>query len=153
MEFHPAAVRRHSRVRRPAFAGVFPHRKPAMWPAMRHLLLISAIALCACPKNTGTGTGTGTGPKIEAKKDASADEALTKALTVAQSKSRREGIEALLSVRKAFPESTAGQDALYRAGEVISREDRGESVVLTIRTDAWRAEQLRDPGGNGRRSA
>ena len=43
--------------------------------------------------------------------------------------------------------------ALYRAGEVISREDRGESVVLTIRTDAWRAEQLRDPGGNGRRSA
>jgi GTP-binding protein HflX len=43
--------------------------------------------------------------------------------------------------------------ALYRAGEVISREDRGESVVLTIRTDAWRAEQLRDPDGNGRRSA
>ena len=26
--------------------------------------------------------------------------------------------------------------ALYRAGEVISREDRGESVVLTIRTEA-----------------
>ena len=43
--------------------------------------------------------------------------------------------------------------ALYRAGEVISREDRGESVVLTIRTEAWRAEQLRDPDGNGRRSA
>jgi len=43
--------------------------------------------------------------------------------------------------------------ALYRAGEVISREDRGESVVLTIRTEAWRAERLRDPDGNGRRSA
>ena len=43
--------------------------------------------------------------------------------------------------------------ALYRAGEVISREDRGDSVLLTIRTEAWRAEQLRAPGGNGRRLA
>jgi hypothetical protein len=43
--------------------------------------------------------------------------------------------------------------ALYRAGEVIAREDRGESVLLTIRTEPWRVEQLRDPGGNGRRSA
>ncbi|HKP28170.1 MAG TPA: GTPase HflX [Gemmatimonadales bacterium] len=40
--------------------------------------------------------------------------------------------------------------SLYRAGEVISREDRGDRVVLTIRTEPWRAEQLRDPGGNGR---
>ena len=40
--------------------------------------------------------------------------------------------------------------ALYRAGEVVSREDRGDRVVLTIRTEPWRAEQLRDPGGNGR---
>ena len=43
--------------------------------------------------------------------------------------------------------------SLYRAGEVISREDRGDRVVLTIRTEPWRAEQLRDPGGNGRRDA
>ena len=43
--------------------------------------------------------------------------------------------------------------ALYRTGEVISREDRGDHVVLTIRTEPWRAEQLRDPGGNGRRPA
>lgn len=94
-----------------------------MWPAMRHLLPISAfalLALSACPKNTGTGTGTG--PKVEVKKNATADEALAKALTVADSKSRREGIEALLSVRKAFPETTAGQDALYRAGVLAFEE-------------------------------
>ncbi len=62
------------------------------------------------------------------------------------------------SIRPAFEIEVPVTDgarlaALYRAGEVISREDRGETVVLTIRTEAWRAEQLRDPGGNGRRSA
>ncbi len=89
---------------------------------MRELLLISVLLLCACPKSTGTGVGTGTGPKIEAKKDAVADEALAKAISVADSKSRRDGIEALLLVRKTYPESTAGQDALYRAGVLAFEE-------------------------------
>ncbi len=43
--------------------------------------------------------------------------------------------------------------ALYRAGEVLSREDRGDHIVITIRTEPWRVEQLRNPGGNGRRTA
>ena len=88
---------------------------------MRHLLLISCLGLlCACPKNTGTGTGTG--PKVEVRKDPTADDALAKAITVADSKSRKEGIEALLLVRKTYPETTAGQDALYRVGVLAFEE-------------------------------
>ena len=37
--------------------------------------------------------------------------------------------------------------ALYRAGEVIAREDREDRVILTIRTEPWRADQLRAEGG------
>jgi GTP-binding protein HflX len=37
--------------------------------------------------------------------------------------------------------------ALYRAGEVIAREDRDDRVILTIRTEPWRADQLRAEGG------
>ncbi len=88
---------------------------------MRELLLISCLGfLCACPKNTGTGTGTG--PKVEVRKDPTADDALAKAITVADSKSRKEGIEALLLVRKTYPETTAGQDALYRVGVLAFEE-------------------------------
>ena len=43
--------------------------------------------------------------------------------------------------------------ALYRAGEVVAREDRGDTVVLTIRTEPWRVEQIRNPGDDGRRTA
>ena len=91
-----------------------------MCTPMRELLLISCLCLCACPRPTGT-TGTGT-KKIEAKKDPTADDALAKAISVADSKSRKEGIEALLLVRKTYPESTAGQDALYRAGVLAFEE-------------------------------
>ena len=92
-----------------------------MCTAMRELLLISCLCLCAaCPRPTGT-TGTG-GPKIEVKKDPTADDALAKAISIADSKSRKEGIEALLRVRKTYPETTAGQDALYRAGVLAFEE-------------------------------
>lgn len=37
--------------------------------------------------------------------------------------------------------------ALYRVGEVIAREDREDRVILTIRTEPWRADQLRAEGG------
>ena len=58
------------------------------------------------------------------------------------------------TVRVEVPATDGARIAsLYRAGEVISREDRGDRVVLTIRTEPWRADQLRDPGGNGRRPA
>jgi GTP-binding protein HflX len=39
--------------------------------------------------------------------------------------------------------------ALYRLGDVVAREDLGDRVALTIRTEPWRAEQLK-AGGNGR---
>ena len=91
-----------------------------MCPAMRELLLISCLGLCACPpRPIGVGTG---GTKVEVKKDATADGALGKAISVADSKSRKEGIEALLLVRKTYPETTAGQDALYRAGVLAFEE-------------------------------
>lgn len=83
------------------------------------LLLVCCLALTACPpKNIGTGTG----PKVEVKADPAADAALKQARGVADSKSRRDGIEALLAVRKSFPETTAGQDALYEAGVLAFEE-------------------------------
>jgi ABC-type branched-subunit amino acid transport system substrate-binding protein len=51
-----------------------------------------------------------------------ADEALQKAMAVAEARNRKEGIESLLSVRKTYPESTAGQEALYRAGVLAFEE-------------------------------
>ncbi|MFZ5445495.1 MAG: penicillin-binding protein activator [Myxococcota bacterium] len=83
-------------------------------------LLLVSLLLSACPRPTGTGTGTG--PKVEVKKDSKADEALAKAIAAADTRSRREGIEALLLVRKTYPETTAGQDALYRAGVLAFEE-------------------------------
>ncbi len=86
---------------------------------MRELFLISCLCLCACPKPAGP---TGSGTKVDVKKDATADEALARAITIADSKSRKEGIEALLLVRKSYPETTAGQDALYRVGVLAFEE-------------------------------
>jgi GTP-binding protein HflX len=37
--------------------------------------------------------------------------------------------------------------AVYRAGEVVSREDTPDGVVLTVRMEDWRARQL--SGANG----
>jgi branched-chain amino acid transport system substrate-binding protein len=81
---------------------------------MRHALLTAGIVFCACPKlSTGQNKGL---PTIEAKADTSADEALSKAIGVLETRNKTEGLEALLKVRKEFPESTAGQEALFRAG-------------------------------------
>ncbi len=83
-------------------------------------LLLLCLALCACPpKNVGTGTG---GQKVEVKRDPTADAALQKAISVVDTKSRKDGIEALLLVRKSYPETTAGQDALYRVGVLAFEE-------------------------------
>ena len=91
-----------------------------MSPGMRELLLISCLCLCACPPRPVGPPGSGT--KIDVKKDPTADDALAKAASVAKTKSRKEGIEALLLVRKAYPETTAGQDALYEAGVLAFEE-------------------------------
>jgi len=31
---------------------------------------------------------------------------------------------------------------VYRAGEVVGREDTPEGVALTVRTEAWKAKRL-----------
>jgi GTP-binding protein HflX len=43
--------------------------------------------------------------------------------------------------------------ALYRAGEVVAREDRDDKVILTIRTEQWRADQLAGEGTQRRKEA
>ncbi len=92
-----------------------------MSTAMRELLLISCVALLACPRPSG-GQGPDEVRRVEVKSDPVADRALAEAAAVATSKSRREGIEALLVVRKTYPETTAGQDALYQAGILAFEE-------------------------------
>jgi len=56
------------------------------------------------------------------KKDSRADEALKAAGDTATSQGKKKGIEAYLAVRKAYPETTAGQDALYQAGVLAFEE-------------------------------
>jgi GTPase len=36
--------------------------------------------------------------------------------------------------------------AIYRAGEVVAREDQGEMIALTVRVEPWQAARLRDGG-------
>jgi GTP-binding protein HflX len=36
--------------------------------------------------------------------------------------------------------------ALYRDGEVISREDRADEVELTVRLDRWQVDRLKGDG-------
>lgn len=87
---------------------------------MRHLMLLCALALCACPRaQTTTGKEAA---RVEVKAVPAADEALRAARTIVQTKPKKEGIEALLKVRKSYPESTAGEDALYQAGILAFEE-------------------------------
>lgn len=72
-------------------------------PMLRPLTACLALVFCACPKAVH---GQGSGPRIEAKADPVADSALAQAKTY----------DALIAVRKTYPTSTAGQEALYRAG-------------------------------------
>ncbi|MBU8899323.1 penicillin-binding protein activator [Corallococcus sp. M34] len=103
----------------------------------RALVLALALLMSACPKApTRTAGGTGgpgenpegepfpTRPSLEAKQDASADAALAQARATAQgSADKRKAAEAYLSVRKAYPATTASQEALYQAG-VLFYESR-----------------------------
>jgi branched-chain amino acid transport system substrate-binding protein len=89
----------------------------------RALVAALALTLTACPKTPSrtdgrepTGDGTSR-PRVEAKKDATADAALAMARTEARATSdKKKAAESYLAVRKAYPATTAGQDALYDAG-------------------------------------
>jgi ABC-type branched-subunit amino acid transport system substrate-binding protein len=112
----------------------------------RALLCALALLISACktPTVTGGGTTTTTGgssgssgsssqgqndvpqgdpfpkkPTVEARKDPAADEALARAVQQAETAPRKQAAEAFLAVRKAYPQTTAGQEALYRAGVVF----------------------------------
>ncbi|QDE88104.1 amino acid-binding protein [Myxococcus xanthus] len=105
---------------------------PAMdvLPTLRRSLVIAlALLLTACPRSTRTPSGGDTGgdlpsgdpfptrPSVEAKKDPTADAALAQASQAARATpDKKKAAEAYLSVRKAYPATTAGQDALYQAG-------------------------------------
>ena len=80
---------------------------------MRRALLLALLAFSACPR---TPSDTTDRPKVDVKPIAEADAALGKARALAQGKEPKAAVEAYLSVRKTYPESTAGQDALYEAG-------------------------------------
>lgn len=88
-------------------------------------LLLCPLLLVACLK-PGSGAVRGddlTGdpfanrqPTIDARPDPAADSALAEAQARAGAATGAEAAEIYLSVRRAYPETTAGQEALYRAG-------------------------------------
>ncbi len=106
----------------------------------RALLLALTLLMSACKTPSAVGGGTSTGnssgksssngntqdvpegdpfpkrPSVEARKDARADEALAQAIQQAEMLPRKQAAESFLAVRKAYPETTASQEALYRAG-------------------------------------
>src|SRR5690349_19026022 len=95
----------------------------------RHLaslaLLLAGLWLCACPPRRpdivlpDDHNKPPDRPRVEVKKSDEADRALEQATATAKAAgSKEKAVEAYMAVRKAYPESTAGQEALYRAGIV-----------------------------------
>ncbi|MFP2933264.1 tetratricopeptide repeat protein, partial [Pyxidicoccus sp. 3LG] len=96
----------------------------------RSLAVALALSLTACPRTTRTPPGGDTPgedvptgdpfpkrPSVEAKKDPAADAALAQAKQTAEAApDKKKAAEAFMSVRKAYPATTAGQEALYQAG-------------------------------------
>jgi ABC-type branched-subunit amino acid transport system substrate-binding protein len=101
-------------------------------PILRRSLVVAlALSLTACPHRTTrpppgggtTGEDVPTGdpfpkrPSVQVKKDAAADAALAQTVQTARAEpDKKKAAEAFLAVRKAYPATTAGQDALYQAG-------------------------------------
>ena len=101
--------------------------RPSPRRALLFALMLSMTA-CKTPSKTGDGyenspDSQGQGgdgfpkrPTVKVRKDDKADQALAQAIQQAESAPRKQAAEAFLSVRKTYPETTAGQEALYRAG-------------------------------------
>jgi branched-chain amino acid transport system substrate-binding protein len=89
----------------------------------RALLLALTLLMTACRTPAASGPDApseGTSrPGVKARNDSAANAALERAVREAQSAPPQKAAESLLSVRKAYPETTAGQEALYRAGVVF----------------------------------
>ena len=87
-------------------------------------------------------------PSGEIRKDPNADQALAQVEATARGQPKPKQVETYLSFRKAYPETTAGQEALYRAG-VLSFE-QGDYVE---RAQGVQRAALREPAlpqGRGR---
>ncbi|OJT25083.1 penicillin-binding protein activator [Archangium sp. Cb G35] len=116
-----------------------PHTMDVRPSPRRALLLALALLMSACKTPSATGGGTSPGsssgsssqgrgedvpqgdpfpskPSVEARQDAQADQALAQAIQQAETAPRKQAAESFLAVRKAYPQTTAGQEALYRAG-------------------------------------
>ncbi len=85
---------------------------------MRMVLWGLVAVLCSCPR-LGSGQRE-LSERVAVKADPTADTALSAALD--PSRNRKDTVAALLEVRRNFPESTAGQEALYRAGLLAYEE-------------------------------
>ncbi len=91
----------------------------------RAMTLLLVLLLSACPRSSSFVRDDGEGPsgeeptrpRVEARRDPQADMALARAIEAsARAADKKQAAESLLTVRKAYPETTAGQEALYRAG-------------------------------------
>lgn len=88
---------------------------------MRSVVATLCLVLLACPKSV-RGQDPAAAPARAAEKSPEAEEALAKAINVVDSGRRAEGATALVDVSKRFPNTVAGQEALFRAG-VIAFDD------------------------------
>ena len=91
---------------------------------------LASLVLFGCPKRQTTpvtvdGTPLPEEPKFEPKKDPAADEALAKAESQAAASSPEQAVEAYAGVRKAYPQSAAGQEALMTSRPPARASRRG----------------------------
>ena len=92
-----------------------------------------------------------TKPRVEAKQDAAADAALAQAIeTAARATDKKQAAEALLAVRKTYPGTTAGQEALYRAGVLFFEVGGLRQRAQGLQRAALREPAL--PAGGGRQA-
>ncbi len=92
-------------------------QRPLVWLAP----LLAGLLLCACPRRTPLpdlpDVKPPDRPRVEPKKTDVADRALQEAAaTASTASSKQKAAQVYEAVHKAYPETTAGQEALYRAG-------------------------------------
>ncbi|HME91982.1 MAG TPA: tetratricopeptide repeat protein, partial [Myxococcaceae bacterium] len=91
---------------------------PSPYRRERLVILWTAGLLCgaACARSSEGVNGDRETQRYEPKKDPQADQALQKAAEVAQTSPKPKGMEAYLDVSRQYAQTTAAQEALYRAG-------------------------------------
>src|SRR4029450_2442710 len=96
-----------------------------MTPLRLGLATVGALFAVACAKEGSAALpdlpGAPKKPSVEVRRDSNADQAFLAAAASAQGQPKRKQVEIYLSVRKAYPATTASEEALYRAG-VLSFE-------------------------------